>query len=179
MQPAVSQDDGGSRRQLSKDTNHSPNVDNHRAIVFGSQRNQRANSRNGQGSEIHGHCRLHSHNALRGTGQPGDSSHSRHSHMHDSLQRQPRSRSPPAAMRRYLAEGKESNPLERISRNVNIRGDERMSLYIDTWEKVWEEVSSVDARDCTLKELKAFGSYLARPLMLPSQHPTVKRIQTS
>lgn len=82
-------------------------------------------------------------------------------------------------MRRYLAEGKESNSLERIRRNIYIRGDERMSLYIDTWEKVWEEVSSVDTRDCTLKELKAFGRYSARLLMLPSQHPTVKWIQTS
>ena len=154
----VSHDVGGSRRRLSKDINDSPSVDHHRAIVIGPHRHQGTSLRVGQGSGKYSHDRLESHNALRTTRQLGSSSDTRVSHVHSSLQRQPKSRSPPPAMRRYLAEGKESSTLERVGRNEYLRGDERMSLYVDTWEKLWEEVSNMNSTNCTLEELKVFGS---------------------
>ena len=179
MRSAVSHDDGGRCRQLSKDANGSPAANNYRAPVIGHHQQQGINSRIGQGSGKYGHCRLGSNNALQTTGQLGHSSHSRSSHKHDPSKRQQKSRSPPPAMRRYLAEGNESNTLGRIGRNAYLRGDERMSLYIDTWEKVWEDVSNVDTRNCTLKEVKVFGRYSARSLMLPPQRSTLRWIQTS
>ena len=179
MRSVVSHDDRGSCRQLSKDDNDSPKVNNHRAIVISPHEQHGINSRIGQGSGNYGHCRLGSNNALHATGRLGHSSHPRSSHKHDPPKRQQKSRSPPPAMRRYLAEGKEGNSLGRIGRNAYLRGDEGMSLYIDTWEKVWEEVSNVDTGNCTLKELKAFGRYSACLLMLSPQRSTSRWIQTS
>ena len=158
MRSLVSHGDGGSRRQVAKDTNASPDVDHHRPIVIGPHRHQGSSPRIEQGSGTHSHARLESHDVRRTTGQLDYCSNTRGSHVHDSLQRQPKSRSPPPAMRRYLAEGKESSSLERSGRNGYLRGDERMSLYIDTWEKVWEEVSNVKSTNCMLKRLEFWGS---------------------
>ena len=158
MRSVVSHDDRGSRRQLAKDINGSPSVDRHRAIDIAFHRDQGTSSRIGQGSGKYSHERLESHKVPRATGQPGYSSDTRSGRIHGSLQRQPKSRSPPPAMRRYLAEGVQSNTLERKGGNGYFRGDERMSLYIDTWEKVWDEVSSRNSTNSTLKKLKVFGS---------------------
>ena len=155
MRSVVSHHDGGSRRHVARDTNACPSVDYHRPIVIGPHRHQGTSPRIEQGSGTHSHAQLDSHNVLRTTGQPGYYSDTRGSHIHGSLQRQPKSRSPPPAMRRYLAEGRESSTLER---GGYLRGDERMSLYIDTWEKVWGEVSNVKSTNCTLKRLEFWGS---------------------
>ena len=143
----MSAGDGGSRRQLSKD------IDHYRAIVTGPHRHQETSPRTGQVSGRHSHDRLESHNILRTTRPISCSSDTRGSHRYDSPQPQPKIRSPPPAMRRYLAEGQGSNTLERIGRNGYLRGDERMSLYIDTWEQVWEGASNVNSTKCTLQEL--------------------------
>ena len=61
-----------------------------------------------------------------------------------------KSQSPPPAILRYLAEGRETRHLNQVAPRQHPEGCERMTSYIDAWEKTWDELSYVNKKKCRL-----------------------------